>query len=223
MASGGAPDGDEYSAAALVFAHNRWGDTSGKFNYQTEAQGVLDLVRKQDFNTTYHLVKSYSGGDNGQTDPSYILPAFYKTWACFDTAKADFRSTAVTAGRELFQKAADANGVFGDSCSYSGESSVNTGVDKIRTAMNIMMDWDFFAADPRQKDTYAPKYGAHEKNAGANAQGFCDALLDLGLPESTGKPFVDGMGSAGVPRSYWDGTLCMLALLHVSGTFRLWY
>ena len=43
------------------------------------------------------------------------------------------------------------------------------------------------------------------------------------MPESTGKPFVDGIGSAGVPRSYWDGTLYMLAPLHVSGTFRFWY
>ncbi len=38
LATGGAPDGDEYFAAALVFAHKRWGDTSGKFNYGKEAQ-----------------------------------------------------------------------------------------------------------------------------------------------------------------------------------------
>jgi oligosaccharide reducing-end xylanase len=223
LATGGAPDGDEYFAAALIFAHNRWGDTSGKFDYATEAQWVLDLVRTQDFNSTYHLVKFYSGSDNGQTDPSYILPAFYQTWACFDTANAEFWETAVTAGRELFHAAADANGVFGDQCSYTGGSSVNTGVDKIRTVMNIMMDWNFFAADPWQRDTYAPLYGAHEQNIGPGAQGFCDALLGFGLPASTGKPFVDRLWSAAVPRSYWDGTLYMLALLHVSGTFRLWY
>ena len=100
---------------------------------------------------------------------------------------------------------------------------MNTGVDKIRTVKNIMMDWNFYAADPWQVDTYAPLYGAHERNAGANAQGFCDALLGFGLPESEGKPFVDRLWSAQIPRSYWDGTLYMLALLHVSGTFRLWY
>jgi hypothetical protein len=44
LATGGAPDGDEYFAAALVFAHNRWGDTSGKFNYKPEAKGCVQTA-----------------------------------------------------------------------------------------------------------------------------------------------------------------------------------
>ena len=60
LSSGGAPDGDEYFAAGLVFAAKRWGNTSGKYNYATEAQWVLNLVRTSDFNATYHLVKFYS-------------------------------------------------------------------------------------------------------------------------------------------------------------------
>jgi len=40
---------------------------------------------------------------------------------------------------------------------------------------------------------------------------------------TTGKAFVDRLWSAQVPRSYWDGTLHMLPLLHVSGEFRRWY
>jgi oligosaccharide reducing-end xylanase len=223
LSSGGAPDGDEYFAAALVFAAKRWGASSGKYNYATEAQWVLNLVRTQDFNSTYHLVKFYSGSDNGQTDASYILPAFYQTWACFDTANADFWNSAVTASRAYFKAGADANGQFGDQSAYSGASQVSTGVDKIRVPMNVMMDWNFFAADPWQKDTYAPACGANQKNAGANAQGFCDSLLAFGLPTATAKPFVDKIWSAGIPTSYWDGTLYMLALLHVSGTFHLWY
>ena len=222
-ASGGAPDGDEYFAAGLVFAAKRWGNTSGKYNYTTEAQWVLNLIRTQDFNTTYHLVKFYSGGDNGQTDASYILPAFYQTWACFDTANASFWDSAVTASRAYFKAGAASDGNFGDQSAYDGTSQVNTGVDKIRTVANIMMDWNFFAADPWQKDTYAPAYGAREKNVGANAEGFCASLLGFGLPASSGKAFVDKIWSAGIPSSYWDGTLYMLALLHVSGTFHLWY
>ncbi len=223
-ASGGAPDGDEYFAAALVFAHNRWGDTSGKYNYGTEAQWVLKLVRTQDFNTTYNLVKFYSGSDNGQTDASYILPAFYQTWACFDTVNATFWDTAVTAGRAYFKKAADSSGQFGDQGAYTGGSQVNTGVDKIRVVVNIMMDWNFFAVDPWQTDTYAPAYGTREKNVGANAEGFCASLLGFGLPASSGKPFVDKLWAANVPsHDYWNGVLYMLAMLHVSGTFHLWY
>ena len=105
LSSGGAPDGDEYFAAGLVFAAKRWGNTSGKYNYATEAQWVLNLVRTSDFNSTYHLVKFVSGSDNGQTDASYVLPAFYQTWACFDTANAAFWNSAVTAARSYFHNA----------------------------------------------------------------------------------------------------------------------
>jgi oligosaccharide reducing-end xylanase len=44
------------------------------------------------------------------------------------------------------------------------------------------------------------------------------------VPASTGKPFVDKLWSTAIPnRDYWNGVLYMLALLHVSGTFHLWY
>ena len=152
-----------------------------------------------DFNSTYHLVKFYSGSDNGQTDASYILPAFYQTWACFDTANAAFWDASMTAARSYFKVRAAADGQFGDQSAYNGSSQVSTGVDKIRVVANIMMDWNFFAADSRQKDTYAPAYGAREKNVGANAEGFRAALLGFGLPASSGKAFVDKLWSAGIP------------------------
>ena len=90
--------------------------------------------------------------------------------------------------------------------------------------MNIMMDYNFFKADSWEADTYATAYGAHEKNQGANAQGFCDATLGFGLPASSGKAFVDKIWSAAVPsHDYWNGLLYMLGLLHVSGNFHLYY
>ena len=52
----------------------------------------------------------------------------------------------------------------------------------------------------------------------------CNALLGFGLPADSGKPFVDKLWSAAVPsRDYWNGVLYMLGLLHVSGTFKLYY
>jgi oligosaccharide reducing-end xylanase len=221
MSSGGAPDGEEYMSTALIFAHTRWGDTSGKYNYATEAQWVLDVIRTKYFNSQYHIVKFVSGSSN--TDGSYVLPAFYQVWACFDTTNKAFWDASVTAAREFFHSAADANGVIPDQSSFTGGSVKGATVDWIRCVVNIMMDWNFFAADSWQADTYATKFGAHEKNAGANAQGFCDATLGFGLPASSGKAFVDKIWSASIPSGYWDGTLYMLALLHVSGTFHLWY
>lgn len=57
---------------------------------------MLDLIRTKYFNEMYHLVKFVSSSN--YTDGSYILPAFYQVWACFDTANADFWNEAITAG-----------------------------------------------------------------------------------------------------------------------------
>jgi oligosaccharide reducing-end xylanase len=223
LASGGAPDGDEYFAAALVFAHKRWGDTSGKFDYAKEAQWVLDLLRTQEFSKTANIVEFYAG--SGNTDGSYVLPAFYQTWACFDTANADFWNAAVKAGRDFFHAAIDSNGVIGDRSSFTGATQAGAGADTIRCVANIMMDHNFFNADPWQTDTYATKYGSYESShASGVAQQSCNALLGFGLPASSGKAFVDKLWSTNPPNhDYWNGVLYMLAMVHVSGNFQLWY
>ncbi len=188
LSSGGAPDGEEYMATALIFAHNRWG-SSGKFDYAVEAQWVLDLIRTKYFNSTYHIVKFVSGSNN--TDGSYVLPAFYQVWSCFDTANASFWNEAVTAGREFFKAAADSNGVIPDQSSFTGQAMGGAGSDAKRCVMNIMMDTNFFAADPWQTQTYAPAFGAWMKSHsdGSAAQFSCNALLGFGLPESNWQAF----------------------------------
>ncbi|HTQ06325.1 MAG TPA: glycosyl hydrolase family 8 [Polyangiaceae bacterium] len=225
--AGGAPDGDEWFAAALVFAHYRWGDSSGKYDYGSEAQAVLDMVRKSDFDAPTHLVRYYAGTSSNGTDGSYVLPAYYQTWACFDTTNADFWNAAVTAGRSFFHSAADSNGVIGDQSSFTGMTTDSTGDDKLRCVANIMSDHNFFDADPWQTQTYAPEYGAHEaKGTSSTAELACDGLLGFGLPASSGTTFVKNLWSAAIPTGQWryyDGTLYTLALLHVSGAFRLWY
>jgi oligosaccharide reducing-end xylanase len=114
---------------------------------------------------------------------------------------------------------------IGDRSSFTGQQQQGPGADTIRCVMNIMMDHNFFNADPWQTDTYATKYGAYEmsRNPGV-AQLSCDSLLGFGLPMSNAKTFVDRIWSARVPsRDYWNGVLYMLGLLHVSGNFHLYY
>jgi oligosaccharide reducing-end xylanase len=219
--TGAAPDGEEYFATALIFAHNRWGDSSGKYKYATEAQWVLDLIRTKYFHTNPNIVKF--GTTSNFTDGSYVLPAFYQVWACFDTTNSTFWNTAVTDARSFFHKAADGSGVIPDHSGFDGSAQGSAGSDAIRCVMNIMMDWNFFAADTWQTETYAAKFGAHEKNVSGTAS-FCDATLGFGLPESSGKPFVDKLWSANIPsHDYWNGVMYMLSLLHVSGNFKLYY
>jgi oligosaccharide reducing-end xylanase len=164
---------------------------------------------------------------SGNTDGSYVLPAFYQAWACFDTTNAAFWNDAVAAGRKFFQAAADSNGVIPDRSSFTGQAQGGAGSDAVRCVMNIMMDHNFFNADPWQT-SYASKYGAYIKTHSNNTTAMlaCNGLLGFGLPEDSGKSFVQALWSAKIPTGsyrYYDGTLYMLALLHVSGTFHLWY
>jgi len=225
--SGGAPDGDEWFAAALVFAHDRWGDASGKYNYGTEAQATLDLVRTTDFNQSLQLVRYFTGTDSNGTDASYMLPAFYQTWACFDTANAAFWNSALTATRAWLQTAAGSTGNIGDQSSFAGATTNSSGDDKLRIVANFMSDYNFFDADPFEA-TYAGEYATWvtSNNNGSTAMLACNGLLGFGLPASTGTPFVQKLWSAAIPTGqyrYYDGTLYTIALLHVSGAFHLWY
>ena len=223
-AGGGAPDGEEYMATALIFASHRWGDSTGpaKIAYSTEAKWVLDLIRTKYFNSEYHLVKFVSSSNN--VDPSYVLPAFYKVWACFDPANAEFWTEAVTAGRAYMQKVVDGNGVCPYQTSMTGTNPQGANSDSLRCVVNLMMDWYLFGEDTWQKDTYAPKFGSYSNSHNnGGAQVGCNATLGFGLPAASGKPFVDKLWSTSVPSAnYWDGVLYTLGMLHLSGNFRIW-
>lgn len=223
-AGGGAPDGEEYMATALIFASHRWGDASGpaKIAYSTEAKWVLDLVRTKYFNSQYHLIKFVANSNN--VDPSYVLPAFYEVWACFDTQNAAFWKEATTAGRQYMQKVIDSNGVCPYQASFTATNPQAANADSTRCVVNLMMDWYMFGKDAWQKDTYAPKFAAYSssRNNGGAAVG-CNATLGFGLPADSGKAFVDKLWSTNSPsHNYWDGVLYMLGSLHVSGNFRIW-
>ena len=223
-ARNGAPDGEEYFATALIFASHRWGDGTGpaKIAYATEAKWVLDLIRTKYFDPQYHLVKFVSNSSN--VDPSYVLPAFYKVWACFDRENADFWSEAVSAGREYMHKVVDSNGVCPYQASFTATNPQAANSDSLRCVVNLMMDWYLNGEDTWQKDTYATKFGAYSsaRTSGGATVG-CNATLGFALPASSGKSYVDKLWSIAVPSHvYWDGVLYMLGLLHVSGNFHIW-
>jgi oligosaccharide reducing-end xylanase len=225
--SGAAPDGDEWFAAALIFASKRWGNTSGKFNYATEAQTTLNMVRMNDFSPTYTLVRYYGSTDSGGTDASYMLPAFYQAYACFDTANAAFWNKAITNTRAWLQTAAGTTGNIGDQSSFAGVTTNSSGDDKLRIVANFMSDYNFFKADAFEA-TYASEYATwvSANNNGSTAMLACNGLLGFGLPASTGKSWVQSLWNVAIPTGqyrYYDGALYTIALLHVSGAFHLWY
>jgi oligosaccharide reducing-end xylanase len=89
-----ASDGEEYMATALFFAAHRWGNGSGIYAYEAEANRILNtMLHKEDmnggvingvtnmFDTTEQqvvFVPYFSSAEH--TNPSYHLPAFYELW-----------------------------------------------------------------------------------------------------------------------------------------------
>ena len=89
-----ASDGEEYFATALFFAAHRWGNGTGIYNYEAEANRILDtMLHKEDMNggVVGGVTNMFTAADKQvvfvpyyssatHTDPSYHLPAFYELW-----------------------------------------------------------------------------------------------------------------------------------------------
>jgi oligosaccharide reducing-end xylanase len=66
--TGAAPDGEEYYAMALLFAAHRWGNGTGIYNYQAEAERILRGMRHHPLLTGMPPFRIHPG------DPPFIQP-----------------------------------------------------------------------------------------------------------------------------------------------------
>jgi oligosaccharide reducing-end xylanase len=256
---GPAPDGEEYFATALILASQRWGNGTGIYDYGAEARALLDvMVHKGEdpaaqaagvtsmFDATHKLVVFVPSTWASFTDPSYVVPAFYDLWACFDAKNADFWRAAAAAGRAFFPKATHpVTGLAPDYAAFDGTPSTFPGrgdfrFDAWRVVMNVMADFHYRGVDPWQS-TYAVRLGtffasqghygsqytlAGEKLNADNAAGLValNGTLGFGLAPECSRCFVAPLWNLAVPTGpyrYYSGLLYMLALLHASGNFRL--
>jgi len=173
-----APDGEEYFVTALFFAAARWGNGTGIFNYQAEAQRILhDLkdrpVAAGSTNTESAVVELFQPDrkmvrftprrpHTEYTDPSYHLPAFYEIWARRSTgANAAFWLDAATASRDFFAHAAHpVTALTPEYAHFDGSpwaapwkaESVDFRFDAWRSAMNWSVDWSWWAKDTRARE-----------------------------------------------------------------------
>jgi len=259
-----APDGEEYFATALIFAAKRWGSGTGIFDYAGEARALLDnMVHRGEaadaqqagitsmFDPTAKLVVFVPNATSGSamfTDPSYVMPAFYDVWACFDGKNAAFWKTVSATSRAFLPKATDATtGLAPEYAAFDGTPSTQAmkgdfRFDAWRVAMNVMADYRFWGVDPWQK-TYATRLGAFFTAQGNYGDQYTlsgtalgtdhsaglvaiNATLGLALPAASARPFVQALWDLPIPTGqyrYYNGVLYMLAILHASGKFQLWF
>jgi endo-1,4-beta-D-glucanase Y len=164
-----ASDGEEYFAMSLFFAAGRWGNGAGIYNYQAEAQLILDTMLHKEangiidsvtnmFNQSQKLVVFVPYASAATfTDPSYQLPAFYELWARWANKDNQFWTQAATSSRQFLKNTVNpVTGLAPDYSEFSGAAN-NTGghnvfrFDAWRVSSNIAVDYAWHAADPWAK------------------------------------------------------------------------
>jgi oligosaccharide reducing-end xylanase len=170
-----APDGDQYFAAALYLAAQRWGN-AGTFNYQQEADNIAGaMLHNAAAQSRYPLISTSqnmvvfvpSGGSNNFTDPSYHLPAFYELFALYGTPAdaAKWKSLAATSRTFLVSSANATTGLHPDYATFAGApttAAAGDGHDQFqydawRVVMNMAIDYAWFSGSAAMK-TQVEKY-----------------------------------------------------------------
>jgi len=167
---GSASDGELYFVTDLLFAANRWGNSSG-INYYAEARRILDAMwSKNGTEGVTHVINldhkqiTFVPDKFGYdwTDPSYHLPAFYEVWAQYakDGHEQFYRDCADTARAFLHRACNPVTGLNADNTEFSGAPRTRGRMgsafryDSWRVPMNIAMDYSWYAKDKEWQQGY---------------------------------------------------------------------
>ncbi|GHV33766.1 hypothetical protein FACS18949_08620 [Clostridia bacterium] len=219
---GSAPDGEEYFAMALLFAARRWGNGAGIFDYEAEAKNILrEMVHKPRdpmFDPATKYIKFVPNCDF--TDPSYHLPHFYELFALWGNSEdAEFFKAAAAESRAYLKKACHpVTGLSAEYAEYDGTPrNVNNHnlfySDAYRTAANIALDYEWFAADGWERE----QADNIQKFFGENARGKEALIYHIdGTPVTDASELVNEVD--GVPNSVLHpvGLLATLAQASLS-------
>lgn len=168
--SNSASDGEEWFVMSLFFASGRWGNGEGIFDYETQANEILNtMLHKEDepdhgrvtnmFDEKEKLVVFVPViGACEFTDPSYQVPHYYELWARWGARDNEFWKEAAAASRRLLRNAADPEtGLSPDYSHFDGRpvhswpgGHSDFRFDAWRVAMNIAMDHEWFREDAWQ-------------------------------------------------------------------------
>ncbi len=195
---------------------------------------------------TKQVVFVPSGRNSTFTDPSYHLPAYYEVWTRQAEEDNQFWADAAQESRAFFHRAAHPQtGLMPDYANFDGTPTggehEDFRFDAWRALSNVAVDYAWFGVDPWQVeqsnrvlefltsqgiDFYGNQYTLEGKSlSGDHSTGLVAmaAVAALAADPAVGKPFVQALWDAKIPRGTWryyDGLLYFLALLHASGNFQ---
>ena len=173
-AQGPASDGELYYVTSLIFASNRWGNSTG-INYLAEAQNILNCSMQKIgmervaplINLEHQLITFTPDPFGGRfTDPSYHIPAFYEVWARWaEDGRSEFWRVCARKSREYLHKSIHpVTGLHPDYNNYDGTLLGSKRVigdafrfDSWRVPMNIALDYSWACADRKWQQEYGNK------------------------------------------------------------------
>ncbi len=260
-----ASDGEEWFVTALFLAAARWGNGQGIYDYSAEAQAILDamLDKVESSNRSWVITNMFNkkekqvvfvpaGNVDDFTDPSYHLPHFYELWAVWAEKDNQFWREAATSSREYWKKVTHpTTGLTPDYSHFDGTpldapwggGHQNFQYDAFRVAMNVAVDYIWFARDDwailqsnrllkffhsQGMGTYGNLYTLDGKKLGNDHSAglvAMNAVAALAADDPVRKEFVAEFWNTPLPEGlyrYYDGMLYMLALLQISGNFRIY-
>ena len=202
------------------------------------------------FNRSEHQVVFVPSVDGARfTDPSYHVPHFYELWARWAVKENAFWSEAALTSRKFLGKAVHpSTGLAPDYARFDGTpidpwkgGHADFRFDAWRVAMNVGLDYAWFARDPwevteanrllaffHSEGRYGNQYTLEGKRLAADHSPGLVAMNAVACLASTSpyrKQFVEELWTTPVPTGlyrYYDGLLCMLGFLQVSGNFRIY-
>lgn len=189
-------------------------------------------------------------GRNSQfTDPSYHMPHYYELWARWADKDNDFWAEAAQVSRDYLKTAVHPQTGLAPNYSEFNGSPVSDRYngsfryDAFRVGANVGVDYVWFAPGEWHREqsnrllSFFASQGMDEykaeylldgtPDAGHRSTGLMatNAVAALAADRVIGEPFVQALWDLDVPRGqyrYYDGLLMMLALLQVSGNFRIY-
>lgn len=246
FASGRWGDGEgifNYSAEANNILKNML----NKIEKSDDPKDITNMFNKQE----KQVVFVPAGEADDFTDPSYHTPHYFELWAKWAEQDNQFWTDAATTSREFLKKTVHPKtGLAPDYAHFDGRgiNPWNGGTDDFqydawRVAMNVAVDFQWFKADEwaveqsnrllkffhsQGMENYVSLYTLDgqkkndSKNPGLVAM---NAVAALAATEDIKKEFVKELWEMEIPKGegrYYDGLLYMLAMLQVSGNFKIY-
>ncbi|MBP5584104.1 MAG: InlB B-repeat-containing protein, partial [Bacteroidales bacterium] len=181
------------------------------------------------------------------------LPGFLELWARWSDSNKSFWVQTPAAARGLLRNAChSSSGLYPDYSSFNGQpykpswAGYNTEkyqYDACRSAMNVGMDWNWFATD-NQQPTMTERTLTFFKNDGcqhayfnwdgSGAEGYYNqamqgsngaAALAIQNNDALAKRFVENLWNTSTPTGlyrYYNGLVYFLGMLHTAGYFKIY-